>query len=438
MQKRLLILIVIVGFIGLGIFYYIRHFRGIWPAVLPPPGDIADLLESEKPVTSSSDGVFIGQRPASSTLETTPTVGPSNATGFPLKIPAGFSIEIFAKNVPGARVMALDKFGNMWVSQTKEGLVSVLEITDGKVKNQRVVFRHLRNPHGIVFDSSNYLDLYIAEEHQITRGPVGADGSRVKIADLPSGGNHVTRTLSFGPDGRLYVSIGSSCDVCHEQDPLRAAIYSLNKDGSDFHLFARGLRNSVFFTWHPVTGQMWATDMGRDYLGDNLPPDEINIISEGKNYGWPECYGKNILDETQHLQIRHQHVRAHCTKPFEEPSHIDIPAHSAPLGLAFVPADPPSLKASEGRRGWPEDYWYDLFVAYHGSWNRSAPTGYKVVRFQLDNHGTYQAVEDFITGWLTKEGALGRPAGFLIQPGGILYISDDHAGVIYKVRWRGQ
>lgn len=156
--------------------------------------------------------------------------------------------------------------------------------------------------------------------------------------------------------------------------------------------------------------------MGRDWLGDDLPPDEINLIADGKDYGWPYCYGKNEIDpfgrdvpaELCHLQI---------------PSFIDIPAHSAPLGIAVVPEE-----------GWPEDYWYDLIVAYHGSWNRSQPTGYKVVRHKLDAKGNYEGVEELITGWLVSEGALGRPVDILIEPGGKMYISDDKAGVIYKVQ----
>jgi len=193
----------------------------------------------------------------------------------------------------------------------------------------------------------------------------------------------------------------------------------MKKDGSDFKEFARGLRNTVFFRWSYIDGKMWATEMGRDNLGDDLPPDEINIIKQEGDYGWPICYGKNIHDSGFDKNV---YIRDPCADKI--PSYIDLQAHSAPLGLAFVPEE-----------GWPQDYWYNLFVTYHGSWNRSEPTGYKVVRIKLDDKGNYLGTEDFITGWLTKSGALGRPVDILVQPGGIMYITDDKAGVIYKVTY---
>lgn len=180
---------------------------------------------------------------------------------------------------------------------------------------------------------------------------------------------------------------------------------------------------------HPVTGKIWATEMGRDFLGDDLPPDEINIIEESEWYGWPWFYGKNIEDYKFSPYSRPIFVKE------PKPSYIDIPAHSAPLGLAFFPAN----------SQWPEEYWNNLLVAYHGSWNRTDPTGYKIVRYKLDTQGNYfgdgstssPQVEDFISGWLKNNGAtLGRPVDILIQPNGSIYISDDKAGVIYRVIYR--
>ncbi|MDP3740992.1 MAG: PQQ-dependent sugar dehydrogenase, partial [bacterium] len=343
--------------------------------------------------------------------------GPSNTTDFPLLLPPDFSIEIFAKDLPGARVMAFDGEGSMWVSQTSEGKISVLGIKDGKVINQGIKLENLKNPHGLTFDSQNSRILYFAEENKISYIDLQSTGAR-KIADLPSGKGHFTRTIRLGPDDRLYVSIGSSCNVCNEKDQRRAAIYSMNKDGSDFKPYATGLRNAVFFDWSYVDGRMWATEMGRDQLGDDLPPDEINLVIEGGDYGWPNCYGQRIFDDKFNGD-------GSCHDII--PPEIDLPAHSAPLGLAFIPEE-----------GWPEAYWYDLLVAFHGSWNRSEPTGYKIVRIKLDDKGNYEGTEDFITGWLTKDGALGRPVDILVQPGGVMYISDDKAGVIYKVTYHGQ
>ncbi|TSC83273.1 MAG: L-sorbosone dehydrogenase [Parcubacteria group bacterium Gr01-1014_19] len=357
--------------------------------------------------------------------ETQPVIPPVSDPGDTvngLQIPAGFKLEVFAKNLPGARVIIQDQFGNFWVSRPSKGVVTTLEMEAGKVRRQVDVFKNLKEPHGLALDPQHPFNLYIAETNQISRAPLYSDGEMEKIADLPSGSGHSTRTLGFGPDNRLYVSIGSSCNVCHESDSRRAKIFSMNPDGSDFREHARGLRNSVFFTWNYVDGRMWATEMGRDLLGDNLPPDEINIIETGKNYGWPNCYGKNIHDDAFD---KNTYIRNPCMEPFEAGSHIDIPAHSAPLGLAFVPEE-----------GWPEEYWYDLLVSYHGSWNRSTPTGYKIVRMKLDAKGNYAGSEDFISGWLKGSVVSGRPVDLLIQPGGTLYITDDYAGVIYKLSQR--
>lgn len=392
--------------IAAGAVFAWKNLRGIGPVIKSPPEDITKLI------TDNNSGNI-------------------NTTGMPLKLPAGFSISIFAKDLPGARVMTFDHFGNMWVSRTSEGVISFLEIDQnaGQVKHQGDVIRNLKKPHGLAFDPDpQNITLYFAEENKISRVATYSEDSPYKIIDLPSGGNHFTRTLGFGPDGRLYVSIGSTCNVCHESDSRRAAIYSFNKDGSDFQLFAKGLRNSVFFVWHPVTKKMWATEMGRDLLGDDIPPDEINIVEAAnpstglgvRNYGWPICYGANMHD----TNFDHNtYIRNPCMEPFETPSLIDIPAHSAPLGLVFAPDT------------WPTEYRGNLLVAYHGSWNRSTPTGYKVVRIIFNDHGEYQRTEDFITGWLdtAKGAALGRPVDLVVGPDHALYLSDDKAGVIYKI-----
>ena len=380
-----------------GVFYW-KNLRGVGPAIRPPVGDIAGELER--------------------------TPGPAmNDTDFPLNLPDGFSISIFAKDLPGARVMEFDTFGNMWVSQTSEGIISLLYIKDGKVYEQGSVLKNLRKPHGLAFDPEFETLLYFAENDGVSTLPTYSDGGPQKILDLPAGGGHFTRTIGIGPDKRLYVSIGSSCNVCNESDEGRAKIYSANRDGSDFREFARGLRNSVFFTWNPADLRIWATEMGRDLLGDNTPPDEINIIEKGKNYGWPNCYGKNIHDTDFD---KNTYIRNPCMEPFETASHVDLQAHSAPLGLAFVPSPPAG--------GWPEEYRDDLMVAYHGSWNRTNPTGYKLVRIKFDDRGNYLGTEDFITGWLKSDGVLGRPVDVKFYKGD-LYISDDKAGVIYRVEY---
>ncbi len=383
-----------IALLVLGLNYYWHNLRGVGPAIKAPKEDITQII---------------------------------NTTGMPLKLPEGFSIEVFTKDLPNARDIVQDSLGNFWVSQTSEGTITYLEVKDGKVVSQNAVFKNLDKPSGLALSPTDPFKLYFSEQSKISSVQLYADGNSLKkIADLPSGGRHFSRTLGFGPDGRLYVSIGSSCDVCVEKDQQRGTIYSMKPDGSDFKQYAKGLRNSPFFTWSPVDGKMWATEMGRDMLGDNLPPDEINVITEGGNYGWPNCYGKNIHDTSFD---KNTYIKNPCEAPQQLPSTIDLQAHSAPLGLAFVPEE-----------GWPEKYWYNLLVAYHGSWNRTEATGYKIARIILDSKGNYKGTEDFITGWLDKDGktALGRPVQILTTPGGVMYITDDKAGVVYKVWYGGE
>lgn len=397
MKKKLFIiflLIILFFVIYIAVFYY-KNLRGVKPVIKKSPADIVDILNKKK-IDSS--------------------------VGFSLTLPEDFDISIFAHDLPKVRVMAFGPNGNMWVSQMREGKVSVLEVKDGTVVGKQEIFKNLKNPHGLAFDEEDPFVLYIAEEDKISKVRVYSGGGMEKLIDLNGGGRHTSRTIGFGPDGRLYISIGSACDVCREKSEQRGKIFSMKKDGSDFKEYARGLRNTVFFTWSYIDGRMWGTDMGRDLLGDDLPPDEINIIEEGKNYGWPTCYGKNIHDTDFDKNI---YIRNPCQEPFEKESYIDLQAHVAPLGLGFVPEE-----------GWPEDYWYDLLVAYHGSWNRSEPVGYKIARIKLDESGNFLGEEDFISGWLTeKSEALGRPVDILVQPGGIVYVSDDKAGVIYKINY---
>ena len=343
--------------------------------------------------------------------------GAVNTTNFPLKLPSGFSLSILAQNVPNARVLALDPRGTLLVSLPSQGKVVALSQADQAM----TVVDKLNLPHGLAFRQGK---LYVAESHRVSMFDYDAVNLKASnprpMLDLPGGGNHFSRTIIFTPDDKLLISVGSSCNVCNEKDWRRAKILVANPDGSDLKVFAQGLRNSVFMTIHPQTKQIWTTEMGRDLLGDDLPPDEINIIEPGKDYGWPDCYGQQIVDPFNKGQ-------GDCL--LTESSHIDIPAHSAPLGLAFIPAD----------SNWPKAYWGNLLVAYHGSWNRSTPTGYKIVRVKLDASGKFQGFEDFVTGWLTPQNeVLGRPVDILVNSDGTAFISDDKAGVIYKLSYTGK
>ncbi len=333
-------------------------------------------------------------------------------------LPEGFTIELLTSDVPGARDLALDSSGNLWVSQTKEGKVSMIDVSTGLAN---VILEGLNRPHGLAFHPEDPGLLYIAEFDQVSKLDLSDPERKLQhVADIPIvKGRHFTRSLLFDQNGRLFLSIGSSCDTCREPNEHYAAINRVNEQTGNLEVFANGLRNAVFMTLSP-DNRIWVTEMGRDFLGDDLPPDEINIIEEGKFYGWPICYGKNIHDTAYD---KNTYIRNPCEEPFETPSYIDIPAHSAPLGLDFVPS---TSKL-------PKDWHGDLIVAYHGSWNRSVPTGYKLVRIKLQD-GDFVEIEDFVTGWLINEHtSIGRPVDVEFTPTGVLYVSDDKAGAIYRI-----
>jgi glucose/arabinose dehydrogenase len=408
MKKRVLIIGIILAAAGLGAAtYYWQNLRMAGPAVQRPPRDIAGLPEQGK-----DPGVEPAADPAS----------------FPLKLPPGFAFTIFARGLQGARVLALDPGGNLLVSLTSQGRVVALPDKNGNGVADAVVtvLEGLNKPHGLAFGPEENPRLYVAETGRVAAydyDPLLLTATyQQKIAALPPGGRHFTRSLMFlraARDRRLLISVGSSCDACEEQDPQRAKILAVDvEDGGDPETFASGLRNSVFMAVHPLSQHVWATEMGRGDLGDNWPPDEINIILEGSHYGWPYCYGKRLHDDKSDPTGAH---REFCQDTL--PSFIDVPAQSAPLGLAFFPPE------------WPEKFRHDLLVAFHGSSNRSEPTGGKVVRYKLDAAGNFINVEDFITGWLTPAGALGRPVDILITDDGVIFISDDNAGVVYRVSY---
>jgi glucose/arabinose dehydrogenase len=405
MKKAVIITSMLLAALGLwGAYFYWENLRGAGPAILAPPLDIAKVLPDDQPQ---------GGEPA------------LDPAALPLKLPPGFTITVFARNLPGARVLALDPEGTLLVSLTRQGKVIALPDQDdrGKAGTAVTLLDGLDHPHGLAFGPEKPPRLYVAETKQVAAYDYDPEhyqaANKQKIVDLPPGGRHFTRSLLFLPpplEYRFLISVGSSCDVCAEKDWRYAKILAVDVSGSNLETFASGLRNAVFMALHPLSRHIWVTEMGRDFLGDNLPPDEINLIIEGEHYGWPWCYGKQVHDDQFDPNGSH---RDFCRDTL--PSFIDLPAHSAPLGLAFFP------------KTWPKEFRYNLLVAYHGSWNRTEPTGYKVVRYRLDEAGNPQDVEDFITGWLTPKGALGRPVDILITPERVIYISDDKAGVIYRV-----
>ena len=267
----------------------------------------------------------------------------------------------------------------------------------------------LSDPSGIAFRGDT---LYFAQETAVKRLDPGAATPVTVVSGLPPGG-HSTRTIAFGPDNLMYVAVGSSCNVCDDPPP-RAAVTRYNLDGSGAHTFATGLRNSVGLAFNPGSGQLWANNNDRDYLGDDLPPEHLNILQDGKWYGWPQCYLPN--------QPNPEYSGANCSNV--EPPALTVQAHSAPLGLTFY----------TGTK-FPAEYQGDAFMTYHGSWNRSVPTGAKVVRVRVQN-GRPNAVEDFVTGWQLSDGSRwGRPVAVVTAADGALLISDDAGGRIWRVSY---
>jgi glucose/arabinose dehydrogenase len=280
----------------------------------------------------------------------------------------------------------------------------------------KVVISGLNDPTSLDFHQN---DLYVGEADKVTRFTIGADlgatDKRVIVPHLPTGGNHITRTVLIGPDNHLYVSIGSTCNVCIEQDPQRAVVWVYNIDGSGGHLYAKGLRNAVGMAINPWNQQIWVTNNGRDLMGDNVPPETVYALQAGGDYGWPRCHAGDIIDP----DYGHPGDCNGIIKPL-----VKMQAHSAPLGLAFYTANQ-----------FPQQY-RGLFIAFHGSWNRSQPTGYKVVFVPMNQQGQISGpVQDFATGWLHGADSSGRPVGVIVGPDGALYVSDDKAGAIYRITY---
>jgi glucose/arabinose dehydrogenase len=287
----------------------------------------------------------------------------------------------------------------------------------------------LNEPHGLAFYQGK---LYVAENDKVRsydwdEANLKASNPK-KLADLPTGGGHSTRTVLFH-NGKMYISAGSSCNVCIEKDPRRAAVTEYNPDGSGQKVFAKGLRNAVGLALNPKTDTIWVTVNGRDWLGDDLPPETIyDLGKDGGDAGWPFCYDDRTFDSVFAKSDGNKVGEDRCKNVLEP--KVQMQAHSAPLGLAFY-------EASQ----FPTEYQNNIFVAFHGSWNRDVPTGYKVVRVKLDDKGQpVGGAQDFITGWLapgeSKHGRwMGRPVGIVVGSDGSMYLSDDSGGVIYRITY---
>lgn len=331
-----------------------------------------------------------------------------------IRLPPGFRIELYAE-VPNARSLAVGDNGTVFVGNRTGGSVYAL-VADGNAVRVIELLDGLKRPNGIAVHDG---DLYVAETDRVTRYPDieshldDVPKGEVLPISLPSKSSHGWRYIAFGPDDKLYISIGVPCNVCEEAG--YGVIDRMNPDGSGRETYASGVRNSVGFTWHPATGVLWFTDNGRDWLGDDLPPDELNRApAMGMHFGFPYCHAGDIPDE--------EFGKGRDCNDYVPPIW-KFGAHVAPLGIEFYTGEM-----------FPEAYRGQLFVAEHGSWNRSKKTGYRISLVRLEN-GVPVSGEVFADGWLQGEKAFGYPVDFLVLPDGSMLLSDDEVGRIYRITY---
>ncbi len=340
-----------------------------------------------------------------------------------IKMPAGFSIAVYAE-VEDARSMAMSPNGTLFVGNKAEDKVYAVRDTDGdKVADKKwVLASGLNMPNGVAFRDGA---LYIAEVNRILKlenieSKLSNPGKPIVVFDkYPTEAHHGWKYIAFGPDGKLYVPVGAPCNICESKDPVFASITRLNADGSGMEVFASGVRNTVGFTWHPQTGAIWFTDNNRDSMGDDLPPCELNTAPKaGMHFGYPYCHAGTLPDP--------EFGKKRACNEFVVPAQ-NLGAHVAPLGLKFYTGSQ-----------FPEAFQGHLFIAEHGSWDRSTKVGYKVSLVRVVDSKAV-SYEPFATGWLNEadQKAWGRPVDVLVLPDGSMLVSDDRAGIIYRITYTG-
>jgi glucose/arabinose dehydrogenase len=346
-----------------------------------------------------------------------------------LTLPPGFRISVFADGLEKPRMLAVAPDGSVYVTRREPGDAWLLQDTDddGRADVGRKVAEK-KDLHGIAIDDQ---DVYLVSSEELLATRREADGSfgplTTLASDLPAGGQHNNRTVGIGPDRKLYVSVGSTCNACDETTEESATLLQFERDGSGRRIFARGLRNTIGFAWDPRTGQLWGMDHGIDWLGDDEQREELNRIEDGQQYGWPYIFADSKPNPTDEPPDGLTH--AEWAELSREPSLLHT-AHSAPMQMAFYTGD-----------RFPETYRNGAFLALHGSWNRKPPSGYEVVFVRFDDRGTPVTFEPFLSGFLSSgsDGApalFGRPCGVAIGEDGALLISDDANGVIYRVDYQ--
>ena len=342
----------------------------------------------------------------------------NNGNPSDIKLPPGFKIEVYADNVPNARSMTLSPEGVLFVGTRESRVYAVVDTNkDYKADNVITIASGLNSPNGVAFRNGS---LYVAEISKVWRydnieNNLNNPPDPVLISDgFPTDGHHGWKFIAFGPDNKLYVPVGAPCNICLRDDDERyASIMRMNPDGSELEVFAHGIRNTVGFTWHPGTQELWFTDNGRDMLGDNVPPDELNRApSAGLHFGYPFVHGGDIPDpEFGEGTDINQYV-----KPVQK-----LGPHVAALGMRFYTGNM-----------FPEEYRNQIFIAEHGSWNRSKKIGYRVMLVKLNGNEAV-SYEPFAEGWLQGDAVSGRPVDVLVMPDGSMLVSDDYGGVIYRI-----
>jgi glucose/arabinose dehydrogenase len=339
-----------------------------------------------------------------------------------IKVPAGFKVEVWADSIPGSRAITEGDDGKYYVGT--RGLGRIYELTDdGKQRTSRIVIDKLNQPTATYKDGSLFVVAVdkVLRFDGIAKNPTVAPVDLTEKFNLPPLQHHAWKYVSFGPDGKLYVPFGAPCNICELPTPEYAQIRRYKPDGSGMEVLATGVRNTQGFDWHPVTKQLWFTNHGRDWMGDDKPSDELNVVSkQGENFGYPFCHQGDIPDP--------QYGKYASCDQFTPPA-LKLGAHVAPLGLHFYTGTQ-----------FPAEYKNSLFIARHGSWNRSTKQGYDVMRVTLDAKGKVTKYEPFLTGFLFDEKGdppmWGRPVDLLVMPDGAMLVSDDYNGIIYRVSYK--
>lgn len=344
-----------------------------------------------------------------------------------LRAPEGFTVKPFASGLGNARILAVSDQGYVYVSRRDEGDVLLLkdEDGDGIADGPPVQVATRPQAHGLAIADGQ---LYLATVKEVFVAPIQPDGRlgplKAIIDDLPDAGQHPNRTIAFGPDGMLYISVGSTCNACNESNPENATLLRATPDGKSRTIFASGLRNTIGFDWSPVTGELWGLDHGIDFLGNDVQLEELNRLVLGKQYGWPHVFGSGEINPQT---TPPGGVSKDQWREVSEPMVIGYTAHAAPMQLVFYTG-----------RSFPADYAGDAFATMRGSWNRKPASGYEISRIRFDM-GEPRSIEPFVTGFLTDDGTthIARPVGLAVARDGSLLMADDANGVIYRVAYQG-